>query len=143
MAEGGSPAPHGDRSAGPVTGGCACGGIRYETRGWLRDVVDCHCERCRRITGHFMAATQSLDADLVVADSGTLRWYEPAVGIYYGFCGRCGSTLFWRAAGAGRTSIAAGTIDPPTGLTTTTAWYTDQASDYHRLDPSLDQHALE
>ena len=30
-----------------------------------------------------------------------------------GFCGECGSSLFWQAADAERVSIAAGTLDPP------------------------------
>ncbi len=125
------------------TGGCACGAVRYETRGPLRDVVNCHCERCRRVTGHFMAATASADGDLVVTGEGALQWWEAAAGVRYGFCRFCGSTLFWRADGADRTSIAAGTIDPPTALTTTSAWYVADASDYHRLDHTLEERAAE
>lgn len=124
-------------------GGCACGAVRYEALGPLRDVVDCHCDRCRRVTGHFLAATASADADLVVTTPATLRWWQAAPGVSYGFCGECGSTLFWRAEGSGRTSVAAGTLDPPTGLTTTTAWYVADASDYHRLDHALDEHPYE
>ena len=74
----------------------------------------------------------------------TLRWYEPAPGVGYGFCGACGSTLFWRADDDPRLiSIAAGTLDAPTGLTTTTAWWTGAASDYHRLDRSLAEYERE
>ncbi len=120
------------------TGGCACGAVRYEATGPVRDVIDCHCDRCRRVTGHFMAATASRDRDLLVTGPGSLRWWEAAPGVRYGFCGTCGSTLFWRADGTGSTSIAAGTLDPPTGLTTTAAWYVSEASDYHRLDPGLE-----
>ncbi len=125
------------------TGRCACGAVSYEARGELRDVVNCHCDRCRRVTGHFMAATASADTDLVVAGAVSLRWWEAAPGVRYGFCGTCGSTLFWRAEGADRTSVAAGTLDPPTGLTTTAAWYVADASDYHRLDHSLAERAHE
>ena len=62
----------------------------------------------------------------------------------YGFCGTCGSTLFWRAEELPDwISIAAGTLDPPTGLTTESAWWTREASDYHRLDPALAHHDRE
>lgn len=90
-----------------------------------------------------MAATASDDDDLVVTADRTLRWWKAAPGVRYGFCRRCGSTLFWRSDGASATSIAAGTLDPPTGLTTTSAWYTADASDYHRLDHSLAERPTE
>ena len=44
-------------SAKPITGGCLCGGVRYTVTGPLRDIVACHCEQCRRSSGHFVAAT--------------------------------------------------------------------------------------
>lgn len=115
-------------------GRCLCGGIRYAVQGELRDVINCHCERCRRFTGHHMAATSAARADLTVDDpESLLRWFSPVPEVGYAFCGRCGSSLFWRSsADSGRWSICAGTLDPPTRLTTTQAWWTSQASDYHR-----------
>lgn len=115
-----------------ASGGCACGGVRYRVDGPLREVFNCHCERCRRITGHHFAATAADTADVTVGPADTLRWYAPVVGVEYGFCGTCGSTLFWRvAATPERLSITAGTLDQPTGLRTTTAWWVTQAGDYH------------
>ena len=32
-------------------GKCHCGRVRYEIAGPVRQVVECHCESCRRITG--------------------------------------------------------------------------------------------
>jgi hypothetical protein len=124
-------------------GRCLCGGVSYHTTGPLRPVWNCHCERCRRTTGHFMAAT-AVDAENLVLDAGaTLRWYlppdDPTVG--YGFCAECGGTVLWRSwdrAGTPTVSIAAGTLDPPTGLSTSGALFCAHASDYHRLDPDLD-----
>ena len=126
------------------TGRCACGGVRYTTSLPLRAVINCHCDRCRRITGHFMAATGCDATGLHLDADRTLRWYEADPGVWYGFCGECGSTLFWRADGVRDwMSIAAGTLDPPTGLTTEIAWWTATASDYHRLDPSLENYERE
>lgn len=104
----------------------------------MRPVVNCHCERCRRITGHFMAATGCDESAFVLESNASLSWYEPAAGVFYGFCGACGSTLFWRAdAIPDRISIAAGTLDLPTGLTTGSAWWTSTAADYHELDRTI------
>lgn len=120
-------------------GGCACGGVRYRIDGELRDVADCHCEPCRRITGHFMAATATTPEGFHLVDSETLAWYRRTETVEYGFCNRCSSTLFWRAADKpGQISIAAGTLDQPTGLQTTHALFTAEAGDYHMLDSSID-----
>jgi hypothetical protein len=91
-----------------------------------------------------MAATGCDPEGLHLESDDTLRWYDASPGVSYGFCGTCGSTLFWRADGVpNQISIAAGTLDPPTGLSTGSAWWTGTASDYHRLDPSLVAHERE
>lgn len=123
------------------SGRCCCGGTKYRVREGLRDVVNCHCERCRRITGHFMAASGCELSVFEMVDDGTLRWYEPAEGVFYGFCETCGSTLFWKTdAKPGWISICAGTLDQPTGLKTTAALWTAELADYHSPQPGLQDH---
>ena len=124
------------------SGRCECGGVRYECTGPLRDVVNCHCSRCRRFTGHHMAATAIAAEGLQLLSSDTLRWYEPVEDVHYGFCGRCGSSLFWKTdARPSTVSIAAGTLDQPTGLRTTTAWWVSEAADYHDRQAGLIEHS--
>lgn len=101
-------------------------------------MVNCHCDRCRRITGHFMAATSTTDENVTIVDKGTLRWYE-VDGARYGFCNNCGSSLFWKPEDdPTHISICAGTLDGPTGLSTSKALYTKEALDYHDLDQSIE-----
>jgi hypothetical protein len=124
-----------------ATGGCACGGVRYRIDGELRGIVHCHCEPCRRITGHHMAATAAIRSDLHLEYDVWLRWYQRTETVRYGFCSRCGGTLFWEAADKDdRVSIAAGTLDQPTGLQTVLAIYAGDAGDYHHLDPTIETH---
>jgi len=125
-------------------GRCLCGGIHYAVDGELDDVINCHCERCRQFTGHHMAATSARLEAISVHDADLLlRWFFPVPEAGYAFCSRCGSSLFWRsAADPSRWSICAGTVAPPTGLTTCQAWWTSQASDYHSR-PDLPELATE
>jgi len=127
----------------PAEGRCLCGAVSFRVAGPLRDVIDCHCHRCRRFTGHYLAATSALEADVEIVDAaGRLTWY-PVDGAAYGFCAGCGSSLFWRAQGhPDRLSICAGTLEPPTGLRTVEAWWTSEASDYHDR-PALPERARE
>ncbi|GIT76416.1 MAG: hypothetical protein Ct9H300mP31_09470 [Acidimicrobiaceae bacterium] len=74
----------------------------------------------------------------------TLTWYQRTPTIRYGFCSTCGATLFWSAADKEETlTVAAGTLDQPTGLRTVLAMYADEAADYHRLDDALETHGGE
>lgn len=122
-----------------ATGGCACSGVRYRVAGDLRSVSDCHCEPCRRITGHHMAATAADVTTVSFESDETLRWYDSTPTVQYGFCSTCGATLFWRAADKpDHLSITAGSLDHPTGLRTTVALFVDEAGDYHRLDTDME-----
>jgi hypothetical protein len=115
----------------PTTGGCLCGAVTYAVAGRLRDVTNCYCERCRRFTGHHMAATAAPVAEVSIDDpSRQLAWHS-VTGAEYGFCRSCGSSLFWRAdSSPAQISICAGSVEPPTGLRTVEAWWASQASDY-------------
>lgn len=119
-------------------GQCLCEEVQYTIGGPARDIINCHCTRCRRNTGHFMAATSARREDLVVSGS-TVKWYAPVEGTEYGFCENCGSTLFWRSTRyPDEISIAAGTLTPPTGLRTVRAIYVDFGSDYHHYDDEIE-----
>ncbi len=59
-------------SEAQATGGCLCGGVRYEVRGNLRQVWGCHCSQCRRTSGNFVAATRVRSSDLAFVTADTL-----------------------------------------------------------------------
>ena len=119
-----------------ASGRCLCGAVRFEVRGPLRDVVLCHCVECRRWSGHVFAATAALREDLVLLQDETLRWVkspESDSDARRGFCGECGSSLFWDAPASDTVCIGAGTLDEPTGLRTIGHVYVDHVGDYYEL----------
>ena len=123
-----------------ATGRCLCGSVTYVVRGPLRDILVCHCVECRRWGGTAIAFTATEAADLVVAETGALRWIDSPESdrdARRGFCGECGASLFWQAGGAERVGIAAGTLDAPTGLRAVAHIYTHQASDFEVLADGL------
>lgn len=122
-------------------GGCLCGGVRYRVTGPLSDVTACHCQQCRRSTGHVFANTDVAREDLKLVRDETLRHYESSPGIHRSFCGICGSTLFWERLGSAQLSIAAGTLDGPTGLKLVGHIFTAFKGDYYELEPGPPQYA--
>ncbi len=114
-----------------ATGKCHCGAVRYTISGPMRQVVECHCESCRRITGSLWHATGAKRDHVKIEDTdGALSWYRSSEQIHRGFCGRCGSSLFFSRDGADTITITAGTLDQPTGLNLMMRIFTDDAADY-------------
>ena len=120
-------------------GRCDCGGVRYEISGELRQVVVCHCARCRRTHGDAAGYTSCHASDLTLLEDGTLHWYD-ADERRRGFCSRCGGSLFWQADGEDEISITAGTLDQPTGLRTVAHIHVDSAGDYELLPDGVRRH---
>lgn len=121
----------------PISGGCMCGGVRYQVDGRLRDIITCHCEQCRRSSGHFVAATACRKEHFTLVRQDSLQWYSAVSGHRRGFCNNCGSSLFFEATDGPRMSIAAGSLDAPQGLTIAAQLFTSEAGDYYRLDPQI------
>ena len=120
-----------------ASGACLCGGVRFDVRGPVRDVVVCHCGQCRRTHGHVAAYTSAAWADVAFSSDATLAWYASSKAARRGFCSRCGASLFWEPAGEGRLAIAAGMLDRPTGLKTVRHVFVRDASDYYEIADDL------
>lgn len=61
-----------------VKGACECGAITYEVGAELGPVTACHCIQCRKISGHFTAATPApIEA---VTIKGEVRGIGPVQG---------------------------------------------------------------
>ncbi len=121
-----------------ATGGCLCGAVRYEVRGPLRPVVNCHCGQCRRTHGHVAAYTSAARADLVLIEDRGLKWYASSKQARRGFCGACGASLFWERLGGEQISIAAGGIAAPSGLETVRHIFTAHKGDYYDIADDLE-----
>ena len=121
------------------SGGCLCGAVRYDVTGPLRDVILCHCGQCRRQHGSFGAYSEAALADVDIRDGGGLAWFESSARARRGFCRHCGSGLFWQRPGGATTSIAAGSLDQPTGLAVVRHIYVADKADFYEIGDRLPQ----
>ena len=115
------------------TGGCLCGAVRYEVRGPMRGVVNCHCDMCRRLHGAFGAYTKVENGELALVEESGLAWYASSDKARRGFCRTCGASLFWNHDERPYIGISAGTLDAPTGLKLALHIFTDDAGDWYEL----------
>ena len=119
------------------TGGCLCGAVRYEVRGALRDVINCHCTMCQRLHGAFGAHSKARKANIRIVEDRGLAWYATSDRARRGFCRDCGSHLFWEPVAQDATGIVAGTLDPPSGLKTMGHIFTGEKPDFTDLSDAL------
>lgn len=75
-----------------MSGGCACGAVRYSAEIASSDAYLCHCRMCQRATGSVsIAFTNAKQAD-VTWESGP-DWYASSRIAKRPFCAKCGTSL--------------------------------------------------
>lgn len=99
----------------PKAGGCACGAVRFSTRGAPKRAGLCHCMTCRKAHAAAFNPFLVFAPDQVEVIGEVLAW-ESSPGYRRWFCPACGSRVFAvNAAGAGGAEyeISLGSYDEP------------------------------
>ena len=126
-----------------TNGGCLCGEVQYEIYGALRDIVNCHCSKCRKFHGNFGAYTSIQVENLKITQQKSLRWYKSPTdetpNVHRGFCSECGSSLFWHPKDQPSIAVAAGSLAAPTNLKTMGHVWCSQIADYYKIEDDLPQ----
>lgn len=103
-----------------LSGGCLCGGIRFELTAPPREAGYCHCTRCQRRTGTASSAQARIDGAtfrLLAGDELLRCWRHPDGGFEKCFCGVCGAHLFSRNPDEPRQmSVRMGAFDGDPGV---------------------------
>ena len=123
-----------------VKGSCLCGAVRYTVDGPLRNVHACHCTQCRKASGNYVAATSADLKDIAIEGEANVTWYRSSPTARRGFCGTCGSQLFWQADDASTISLGAGALDNPTGVKIEYHIYCADKGDFYEIADGLPQH---
>jgi len=102
----------------PLTGGCLCGGVRYEVTETPVKATYCHCTRCQRRTGTAASAQARIvpGSLRIVQGEELVRDWKPDDGFAKCFCSSCGGALFSRGPDGEIWSVRLGTFDSDPGV---------------------------
>lgn len=129
-----------------ITGGCACGSVRYEAIGKPGDAAYCHCSDCRRFAGAPAVAWAAFPTENVHFLGHARKTFESSPGIRWGFCGECGSSLSWegesfRYPGKHTTEILICTLDNPEQHAPDRHWYESERLSWFDIADRLPRYA--
>jgi hypothetical protein len=120
----------------PITGGCLCGGVRFEIDGPLGPASYCHCTRCQRRTGTASSAQARLvpGSMRITAGAELIREWAPPEGFPKAFCSNCGSALFSRdPAESAPYSVRLGVLDGDPGVRPNYHQFVDYAAPWEPI----------
>src|SRR5262245_28512832 len=99
-----------------MTGGCACGRVRYAVTIEDNDAYLCHCRMCQRATGGVSVAYKNLP-------KAAIRWerepdfFNSSPIARRGFCSSCGTRLTFEFLEGDVMDLTVGSFDEPGGFT--------------------------
>jgi hypothetical protein len=129
-----------------VTGGCLCGGVRYQYEGEVGPANYCHCEDCRRSTGSAFNIGVRVAAFGFRILQGKPKSFTKAGDsgneLTRHFCPECGSPLYTSSPQHSEVLyIKAGTLDDPSLVKPTHQIWVQSKVPWASIDPTLPAHA--
>ena len=77
----------------PVTGGCLCGAVRFESKAAPTEGFYCHCRTCQKYFGGLFAPFVRFRRSTFAITKGALASYRSSDVATRGFCAACGSPM--------------------------------------------------
>jgi len=131
----------------PFTGGCICGGVRYECTAEPIMMFNCHCRDCQHVTGGGHVAGLLIPASAFRLTKGELKYhFTPSLAggkHKRGFCPECGSRLTGgendQRPGT-LVGVTAGSLDDPSWFRPQMDLFVCDAPPWDLMDASLPKH---
>ena len=120
-------------------GSCLCGAVSFVVNGELGESDACHCSQCRKQSGHYFASVNVARSALTVQGADKVVWYRSSEKVRRGFCGICGSSLFWDPIFKAWTAIGMGAFDTPTGVKLAMHIHVASKGDYYDISDGVPQ----
>jgi hypothetical protein len=125
-----------------MTGGCACGRVRYTARIADDEAYLCHCRMCQRATGSVSIAFKNVrKADVAWAHEPD--WYESSPIARRPYCRQCGTSLGFAYPDSEKMDLTVASFDDPSRFRPTShfaaesmhrAWIDTSGLPEHRTD---------
>ena len=116
----------------PVSGGCACGAVRYELVAAPIALFACHCGDCQTMTGSAFSLAMPIFPDALRITQGELvSWVRTAASgrqIPQYICAACGTRIYTAPPGPTATlTLRPGTLDDTSWLRPAAAFWRSSA----------------
>ncbi len=128
----------------PITGGCLCGAIRYESSEPLA-LGYCHCVSCQKAYGGLSIPMVRINRAEFRITKGQPSSYRSSELTQRSFCQQCGSPISFAYDGQATIFVLAGTMDnlddwpPDPQASWGHAFMSDKVS-WHEINDGLPQH---
>ena len=126
-----------------ITGGCACGAIRYECSAKPLRSVNCHCFDCQKATGGAYYPEILVPKKAVKLTKGAPKYYAVKANsgtiLSRGFCSDCGSPVLILIGDLPFSSIAVGSLDDPSWYRPEMNIFISRAHPWDVMNPDLPQ----
>lgn len=120
-------------------GSCLCGAVHFEVEGALKHPDACHCDACRKTSGHYFVSTDVEQSQLKIQGEENVTWYHSSEKVRRGFCRTCGSTLFFDPPHLDWIAIAMGAFEKPTKTQLGMHIFVAEKGDYYEITDGLPQ----
>lgn len=127
-----------------LKGSCLCNGIQYEVHSDLGDIVQCHCQKCRKANGSAFATNAAIPTQSFVFLSGEslTAEYESTPGVFRVFCKQCASPLYSRRPSQpDLLRLRIGTLDTPVSTKPTAHIFVDSKAEWDEIADDRPQYA--
>ncbi len=75
-------------------GSCNCGATTYELTGDVKNIVNCHCDLCRKMNGGAFSTYAVVSEKSLNVQSDSLSSHSVSENALKNFCANCGTPMF-------------------------------------------------
>lgn len=113
-------------------GKCLCGAVELQVEYAGNEVAACHCSMCRTWSGSPMLAIDCGDS-VQISDESSVVCYPSSDWADRGFCGKCGTHLFYYLKSANQYHLPVGLLNNDDTLNLTYQLFIDEKPDYYEF----------